>query len=77
MAYISDSIISEAVDTIISSRDFCGNEKSAVLEFAAEAGFKGADALKIYGIANFRANKAWNGYKKAAGVSPKYRLGGV
>jgi hypothetical protein len=70
MAYISDAVISNAVDLIINTRDFCGNEKQAVKDFCAEE--KIADWRKVYGIANFRANALWNQYQKDAGVNPKY-----
>ena len=70
MAFISDAIISNAVDLIINTRDFCGNEKQAVKDFCAEE--KIADWRKVYGIANFRANALWNQYQKDAGVNPKY-----
>lgn len=71
MQHIPESVIAEAIDVIINTRDFCGNEREAVLEFAAEAGFAG-EAAKIHRIANFRANARWNGFKKAAGVNPKH-----
>jgi hypothetical protein len=70
MSYISDAVISNAVDLIINTRDFCGNEKQAVKDFCAEE--KIADWRKVYGIANFRANALWNQYQKDAGVNPKY-----
>jgi hypothetical protein len=70
MAFISDAVISNAVDLIINTRDFCGNEKQAVKDFCAEE--KIADWRKVYGIANFRANALWNQYQKDAGVNPKY-----
>jgi len=70
MAYISDAVISNAVDLIINTRDFCGDEKQAVKDFCAEE--KIADWRKVYGIANFRANALWNQYQKDAGVNPKY-----
>jgi hypothetical protein len=70
MAFISDAVISNAVDLIINTRDFCGNEKQAVKDFCADE--KIADWRKVYGIANFRANALWNQYQKDAGVNPKY-----
>jgi hypothetical protein len=70
MSYISNAVISNAVDLIINTRDFCGNEKQAVKDFCAEE--KIADWRKVYGIANFRANALWNQYQKDAGVNPKY-----
>jgi hypothetical protein len=72
MAYISDAVISNAVDLIINTRDFCGDEKRAVKDFCFNEGV--ADWQKVWGIANFRANARWNGYKKQAGVHLKYRL---
>ena len=70
MSYIADSVINNAVDLIINTRDFCGDEKQAVRDFCADEGIK--DWLKVYRIANFRANAQWNQYKKDAGVNPKY-----
>lgn len=71
MKNIPEQIIEEAIELIINTRDFCGNEVVAVYEFAAESGF-GEEASKIYRIAKFRANARWNGFKKAAGVNPKH-----
>jgi hypothetical protein len=70
MTYISETIIQNAVDLIINTRDFCGNEKQAVKDFCAEENI--SDWTKVYSIANFRANAVWNQYKKDAGVNPKY-----
>lgn len=70
MAYISESIIDNAVDLIINTRDFCGNEKQAVRDYCADE--KINDWQKVYKIANFRANARWNQYKIEAGVNPKY-----
>ena len=69
--FIPKHIIAGAVQTILNTRDFCGNEAEAVRDFAIENGFP-RDWRKIHGIANFRANSAWNAAKKAAGVNPKH-----
>lgn len=70
MAYISESIIDNAVDLIINTRDFCGNERQAVRDYCADENI--SDWQKVYKIANFRANARWNQYKIDAGVNPKY-----
>jgi hypothetical protein len=70
MTYISNQIIQQAVDLIINTRDFCGNEKQAVKDFCADENI--ADWKKVWNIANFRANATWNQHKKEAGVNPKY-----
>jgi len=70
MAYISDSIIDNAIELIINTRDFCGNEKQAIKDYCADENI--SDWQKIYRIANFRANARWNQYKIEAGVNPKY-----
>ena len=70
MTYISENIIDSAVDVIINTRDFCGNEKQAVRDYCADE--KINDWQKVYKIANFRANARWNQYKIDAGVNPKY-----
>ena len=70
MAYISENIIDSAVDLIINTRDFCGNERQAVRDYCADE--KINDWQKVYKIANFRANARWNQYKIDAGVNPKY-----
>lgn len=70
MSFISENIISYAVDLIINTRDFCGNEKLAIKDFCKDENI--ADWQKVYRIANFRANHHWNECKKQAGVNPKY-----
>ena len=70
MTYISENIIDSAVDVIINTRDFCGNERQAVRDYCADE--KINDWQKVYKIANFRANARWNQYKIEAGVNPKY-----
>jgi len=68
--FISNQIIEYAVDLIINTRDFCGDEKQAVKDFCHDE--KIADWKKVYSIANFRANSRWNQFKKDADVNPKY-----
>ena len=70
MAYISERIIDNAVDVIINTTDFCGNERQAVRDYCADENI--SDWQKVYKIANFRANARWNQYKIEAGVNPKY-----
>jgi hypothetical protein len=70
--FISENIINQAVDLIINTRDFCGNESEAICDFCADEGI--SDWRKVYRIARFRANARWNSYKKAAGVNAKYCL---
>jgi len=68
--YIPESTIQNAIDLIINTRDFCGDEKQAVRDYCADEGLK--DWMKVWKIANFRANKQWNDYKKLAGVHPRF-----
>jgi hypothetical protein len=70
MAHIDDKTIAQAVDLIINTRDFCGNEMESIQDFCADENIK--DWHKVWRIANFRANAQWNEYKKQAGVNPKY-----
>ncbi len=70
MSYIPENVINQAIDLIINTRDFCGNEMEAIQDFCADENIK--DWHKLYRIANFRANAQWNEYKKQAGVSEKY-----
>jgi hypothetical protein len=69
--HIPETVILDAVDAIINARDFCGNEREAAFEVAAEHGFR-AERTKVHRIANFRANAEWNAWKKRAGVNPKH-----
>lgn len=69
---ISEQLIAEAVETIITTRDFCGNEREAVFDLAHENGLNNHQANKLHSIANFRANARWNEWQKAAGVPAKY-----
>ena len=64
--------VSAAVDTILNTRDFCGNEKRATLEMLADDfGMKGAEALAAFKAANWEANRQWNKFQRAAGVPEK------
>src|SRR6185436_12534652 len=45
--FISETIMQQAADLIVRTRDFCGNEREAVREFAIENGFK-AEWQKIH-----------------------------
>lgn len=62
--------ISNAVELIINTRDFCGNEMEAIQDYCSDEGIRDWHAL--WKIANFRANAQWNSYKKQAGVNPKH-----
>ena len=70
MTYITENQINDAVELIINTRDFCGNEQMAIQDFCADEGIK--DWHKVWRIANFRANAQWNQFKKDAGVPAKY-----
>jgi len=71
--FIAQEIIEEATDAIIAARDFCGNEKEAVIDVVDDHGIKAkADRNKVWKIARFRANKIWNGFQREAGVAEKH-----
>ena len=71
--FISDDIISEAVEAIINARDFCGSEKEAVIDVANDHGITDrATRNKLWRIAKFRANAQWNKFKRQAGVNERY-----
>lgn len=67
---IPESVIDGAVDVIINTRDFCGDEREAVRDYCAD--LQQAHWQTVYRIANFRANARWNSFKKLAGVKSKY-----
>ena len=62
--------INNAVELIINTRDFCGNEQEAIQDYCADEGLK--DWKGLWKLANFQANAQWNGFKKQANVNPKY-----
>ena len=70
MSYISEIQINQAIELILNTRDFCGDEMLAIIDFCQDENL--SDWRKVYRIANFRANARWNEYKKQAGVNPKY-----
>lgn len=69
---IPESVIEGAIDAIITTRDFCGDEREAVRDYCAD--LEQPHWQTVYRIANFRANARWNTFQKAAGVNPKYTL---
>ena len=71
--FISDDIISEAVEQIINARELCGSEKDAVIDVANDNGITDrATRNKLWRIAKFRANAQWNKFKRQAGVNVRY-----
>ena len=62
--------VKNAVDLILNTRDFCGNEMEAIQDYCADEGIK--DWHSLWKIANFRANAQWNACKIQANVNPKY-----
>ena len=68
--FLPEQKIEDAIDVIINTRDFCGDEKQAVKDFCHDE--KIDDWMKVYKIANFRANARWNQYKRDASVNEKY-----
>ena len=67
---IPEAVIDGAVDIILNTRDFCGDEREAVRDFCADEGQPHWQT--VYRLAAFRANAAWNQCKKAAGVNPRH-----
>lgn len=62
--------IEGAADAVVTSRDFVGDEKAAIKQYADDYGLsiKDAPISKIMQM----ANKTWRGSQKAAGVKKKY-----
>lgn len=67
---MTENQLNAAVDLILNTRDFCGDEKQAIRDFCADEGLN--DWRQVWQKANFRANAEWNYFKKQAGVNPKY-----
>jgi hypothetical protein len=68
---IANSLILEARDLIVTTRDFCGNEIEAIQDLAADEGIP-KQWLELYDAAIPLANNKWRGFQKAAGVKSKY-----
>lgn len=60
------------INTILTTRDFCGNERAACLDVFADFGLRFIDAE--YRAASFAANNEWRNSQKAAGVPAKHVL---
>lgn len=69
-----DSLIQRAIqcaaEAIVTTRDFCGNEKEAAEESFYDSGLKPTDDLMFQ--AQREANSLWRADQKAAGVKPKH-----
>jgi len=71
--FIPGHIIDQAIDAVMSARDFCGNERDAVKQIADDHGIADkAKIVKLHRIANFRANARWRTAQIKAGVNPKH-----
>lgn len=73
--FIPENIIEAAVEIALNTRDLCGNERQALIEFAQEQGLEGQEISKLRRIATFRANNVWRKHQRAAGVPEKHILG--
>tara|TARA_R110000822_G_scaffold174386_1_gene314009 strand:+ start:154 stop:378 length:225 start_codon:yes stop_codon:yes gene_type:complete len=72
---VNQNIVQDCIDYIINTRNFCGNEKEAVIDMLFDDyDIRGQEAFSYYHIANFKANSKWNNFKKQAGVKQKYRF---
>lgn len=72
MTHITDNLIEEAAQTVVTVRDFCGNEKEALREFWAEMNVSKADGERVTALVIARANGIWRGFQRAAGVAEKH-----
>jgi hypothetical protein len=72
MTYVTDHLIEEAAQTIVMTRDMCGNEAEALREFWREVGVSKQDAERVSGLAVAKANGIWRTAQRAAGVAEKY-----
>jgi hypothetical protein len=66
----TENQLNDAVELIINTRDFCGNEMEAIQDYCADEGIR--DWMGLYQLASFRANAQWNSFKRAAGVNEKH-----
>jgi hypothetical protein len=68
---MNNSQMTAAVQTIITTRDFCGNELEAFKDFCADEGVP--FSVAAFKAAKFRANNEWRNCQKAAGVPVRYQ----
>lgn len=66
------ALLDSLVEVIINTRDFCGNEREAAIDYLADEGIRGDEAATLYRKANYKANGQWNKYKRLAGVNEKH-----
>lgn len=59
--------VESAVEVILNTRDFCGNEREAVRDLCADLGMT-LEWQKIYMEALVQANQRWEACRRHAGV---------
>lgn len=59
--------IDQAVDAVITAREFCGNERAAMNEAFEDAGYR-ASIEDIQQVMS-EANKHWSGWQRGAPIS--------
>lgn len=69
---IRQDILEDLIDTIITTRDFCGNERDAVFEMCLAHGLPKHLWVKAFRKASFRANARWRQFQRQAGVPEKH-----
>lgn len=72
MAHVSEHLIEEAAQTIVTVRDLCGNESEALREFWSEVGVSKSDGARVTALVIAKANGIWRGFQRAAGVAEKH-----
>jgi len=67
-----NALHNELVRTIITTRDFCGNELEACRDVFGDHNV--SFDMSAYKAAKFEANNQWRNFQKAAGVPAKHVL---
>ena len=67
--------VADLADRIVATRDFCGNEREAILDYLADEGFTIGTGRSVREAAVRRANAIWAASQRAAGVSKPISAG--
>lgn len=71
--HIPEEHIDLAADAVITTRDFCGDEREAAHDCLADLGHGRADRDRVMPVVFARAKGEWNRFQKMAGVDARHR----
>lgn len=70
MQTLTPEQLDHAAESIIRTRDFCGDERETFIDWCADNNFR--PTVSLYSYVQFEVTRRWRMVQRAAGVPEKY-----